>query len=350
MDSITTFGGSGLERTPQRIGAEIRALTYQAKCMTVYYGVEIGRRLTEVKQMVGHGNWGEWIKSETEFSQATATRFMKVYEVYAADQIGIFGAEAKSSTLQNLSISNALRLLAVPEDERESFATEVDAEHISARELEQAIRERDEAKRAAAEAQASEKATAEDNQKLADNIRELKQLQCTAEFAEENARRELDRIRAELKALREKPVEVAVEVRDAAPEQIAKAAEETRHAVEAEWQERLSQAENRLSAAAEDKKALEEKIKVLTQKASDAGNAAKEENARLSGEIERLKKQLTMTDTGLATFKAKLEGMSSAFADVENALAKLAPDVRKKMIAAVRAQFGAWEKSLNDTI
>ena len=146
MSELSTMQGAALERTPQRIGEEIRSLTYQAKCMTVYFGVEIGRRLVEAKELVGHGGWGNFVQNETEFSQATASRFMKVFEAYGADQIGIFGAEAKSSTLQNLSISNALRLLAVPEEERENFALAVDAEHISARELEKVIRERDEAR------------------------------------------------------------------------------------------------------------------------------------------------------------------------------------------------------------
>lgn len=169
MSELSTMQGAALDRTPQRIGEEIRSLTYQAKCMTVYFGVEIGRRLVEAKELVGHGGWGNFVQNETEFSQATASRFMKVFEAYGADQIGIFGAEAKSSTLQNLSISNALRLLAVPEEERENFAVAVDAEHISARELEKVIRERDEAR-------ASEKTAEESRAKMEQDMAMLKQL------------------------------------------------------------------------------------------------------------------------------------------------------------------------------
>lgn len=132
--------------SPERLGAEIRELTRQAKAMTLYYGVEIGRRLEAAKSMVPYGSWGTWLKENTEFSQATATRFMRVFNEYGAEQIGIFGAVPESSTLQNLSISNALRLLAVPEDEREEFAEAVDAENLSARELEKAIKERDTAR------------------------------------------------------------------------------------------------------------------------------------------------------------------------------------------------------------
>ena len=44
-----------LTRTPETVGAEIRGLTAQAKRMTLWFGIEIGRRLCEVKEMIGHG-------------------------------------------------------------------------------------------------------------------------------------------------------------------------------------------------------------------------------------------------------------------------------------------------------
>lgn len=333
MSELSTMQGAALERTPQRIGEEIRSLTYQAKCMTVYFGVEIGRRLVEAKELVGHGGWGNFVQNETEFSQATASRFMKVFEAYGADQIGIFGAEAKSSTLQNLSISNALRLLAVPEEERENFAVAVDAEHISARELEKVIRERDEAR-------ASEKTAEESRAKMEQDMAMLKQLHEAAARGEEKARAELDRAKRELAELREKPVEVAVEVKDAAPEQVARAREEARKAAEQEWREKLSAAEKKLSDASKEKKALEDRVAKL-QKAVKSGDS-------LSGEVERLKKELALANTGLATFKAKLEGMSAAFSGVNQALSALEADVRPKMVAALRAQFAAWEKELEE--
>ena len=333
MSELSTMQGAALERTPQRIGEEIRSLTYQAKCMTVYFGVEIGRRLVEAKELVGHGGWGNFVQNETEFSQATASRFMKVFEAYGADQIGIFGAEAKSSTLQNLSISNALRLLAVPEEERENFALAVDAEHISARELEKVIRERDEAR-------ASEKTAEESRAKMEQDMAMLKQLHEAAARGEEKARAELDRAKRELAELREKPVEVAVEVKDAAPEQVARAREEARKAAEQEWREKLSAAEKKLSDASKEKKALEDRVAKL-QKAAKSGDG-------LSGEVERLKKELALANTGLATFKAKLEGMNAAFSGENQALSALDADMRPKMVAALRAQFAAWEKELEE--
>ena len=63
-------------RTAETIGSEIRYLSHQAKCMTVWFGVEIGKRLSEAKAMVGHGGWLDFLKKETEFSQSSANRFI----------------------------------------------------------------------------------------------------------------------------------------------------------------------------------------------------------------------------------------------------------------------------------
>ena len=141
------------QRTPDVIGAEIRGLTQQAKSMTLWFGIEIGRRLTEAKALLEHGQWLPYLKEQTEFSQPSASRLMRLYDEYGAKQTSLFGAELNYSTLNNLSISNALRLLAVPEDEREEFALEHDVEHMSARELDELIKQRDEAEQRAARAE-----------------------------------------------------------------------------------------------------------------------------------------------------------------------------------------------------
>ena len=141
------------QRTPDIIGAEIRGLTQQAKTMTLWFGIEIGRRLTEAKEMLEHGQWLPYLKEQTEFSRSSAGRLMTLYKEYGAAQTSLFGAESNYPTLNNLSISNALRLLAVPEDEREEFAAEHDVEHMSARELDELIKQRNEAEKRAARAE-----------------------------------------------------------------------------------------------------------------------------------------------------------------------------------------------------
>ena len=122
--NIATAGGASPAptRTPAVIAAEIREIQRSCRAMTLMYAVEAGRRLVEAKALVKHGEWGDWVKNETGMSMSSVSRLMKLYDEYASDQVTLEGAVVNSSTLQNLSISNALRLLAVPEEDRDAFA------------------------------------------------------------------------------------------------------------------------------------------------------------------------------------------------------------------------------------
>lgn len=55
------------------------------------------------------------------------------------------GEEAESSTLKILSYSQALALLDVPEEERAEFVAELDIDNMSVRQLQKAIKEREQA-------------------------------------------------------------------------------------------------------------------------------------------------------------------------------------------------------------
>ena len=65
--------------------------------------IEIGRRLTECRDIVGHGHWRHWLDAEFAWSEQTALNYMRVYEM------------AKSKNFLDLNISiSALHLLAAP--------------------------------------------------------------------------------------------------------------------------------------------------------------------------------------------------------------------------------------------
>lgn len=321
-----------LTKTPEALGAEIRGLTQQARTMTVMYAVEIGRRLKAAKEMIPYGGWGEWIKKETDFSQATATRFMRVFEEYADQQIGLFGASADSSTLKNLSVSNALRLLAVPEEEREDFAREVDAEHISARELEQAIKERDEAVRRA-EAAEKEKQEAEQT---------VKEYSSVTEALADN----LANAEKRVKELESRPVEVAVQAPD--PAEIEKAVskaiqDEKAAAKEREKKLRDAVGQQKVAQAAL-RKQLEDAEKQLEQareaahSAEDSGQALKEAQA----EAEKLRKQLAMSGEQLTVFKLRFAAWQQAYHEMKKALEAVPEEAKANCEAAVRAVLEGW--------
>ncbi len=324
------------QRTPDIIGAEIRGLTQQAKTMTLWFGIEIGRRLTEAKEMLEHGQWLAYLKEQTEFSQPSASRLMRLYDEYGAKQTSLFGAELNYSTLNNLSISNALRLLAVPEDEREEFAAEHDVEHMSARELDELIKQRDEAEQRAARAEEQVQQAADGAAKADEQYQKAKQELHLLREKLGNAEAQKAAAEKELSELRDRPVEVAVEVDEKAVEEAITAA---RAKNDAEWAEKMAKVKNELSEAGLKAEKLKAKIKKAEEKA--AASAA---------ELEKLKKSQTLSDPNTAVFKQIFEQVQEDFNKLHGSLLKVRasdPDTAEKLTAAVRALVDKMQGALN---
>lgn len=325
------------QRTPDIIGAEIRGLTQQAKTMTLWFGIEIGRRLTEAKEMLEHGQWLAYLKEQTEFSQPSASRLMRLYDEYGAKQTSLFGAELNYSTLNNLSISNALRLLAVPEDEREEFAAEHDVEHMSARELDELIKQRDEAEQRAARAEEQVQQAADGAAKADEQYQKAKQELHLLREKLGNAEAQKAAAEKELSELRERPVEVAVEVDEKAVEEAVTLA---RAKNDAEWAEKMAKVKNELSEAGLKAEKLKAKIK-----------KAEERAAASAAELEKLKKSQTLADPNTAVFKQIFEQVQEDFNKLHGSLLKVRasdPDTAEKLTAAVRALVDKMQGALNE--
>lgn len=324
------------QRTPDIIGAEIRGLTQQAKTMTLWFGIEIGRRLTEAKEMLEHGQWLAYLKEQTEFSRSSAGRLMTLYKEYGAAQTSLFGAEANYPTLNNLSISNALRLLAVPEDEREEFAAEHDVEHMSARELDELIKQRDEAEQRAAKAEEQVQQAADGAAKADEQYQKAKQELHLLREKLGNAEAQKAAAEKELSELRERPVEVAVEVDEKAVEEAVTLA---RAKNDAEWAKKMAKVKNELSEAGLKAEKLKAKIKKAEERAEEK-----------AAELERLKKSQTLNDPNTAVFKQIFEQVQEDFNKLHGSLLKVRasdPDTAEKLTAAVRALVDKMQGALN---
>lgn len=140
-ETITAQG-----RSVNTITAEIVAITAQTNQMMVLNAIEVGRRLVEVKELIPHGEWGQYLHDEVSFSKSTANNLMKIYREYGENRTNL-------QALGDLPYTKMVRLLAVPEEEREEFIQTHDVESLSTRELEQAIRDREAARALLAEAQ-----------------------------------------------------------------------------------------------------------------------------------------------------------------------------------------------------
>lgn len=307
-----------IQRTPELIGSEIRDLTNQAKRMTLFFGIEIGRRLIEAKEMIGHGEWLIYLKEQTEFSQSTASRFMTLFKEYGSAQGSLFGAESNYPTLNNLSVSNALKLLALPAEEREEFAEEHDVEHLSARELEKLLKEKEDAEEGAA-------------LKIADLEGKISE----AEKERDGAAAELKKAQAELKELRERPIEVAVQVDE---EAVERAKTETA----AEYSDKISAAQKKLEASEAKIDKLKDKLKKAEDDAAQKIAQAEGEKARAEAALDDFKKQMQLSNPDTAVFKTLFETVQTDFNKLTGSLMKIRandPDTAEKLSKAVKAML-----------
>ena len=59
-------------RTPEIVAAEINSIKEQTQNILLFNSIEIGRRLTEAKNMMEHGQFGKWLAEKVDYSQSTA--------------------------------------------------------------------------------------------------------------------------------------------------------------------------------------------------------------------------------------------------------------------------------------
>ncbi len=199
--------------------------------------LEIGQRLIEAKHMLSEGEWLPWLEEQVEFSPRTAQRFMKLSREWT-----------DATALSYLGASKALQLLALPPAEREEFLQEKHIVHgemksvvdMSARELEKAVKERDAALKQAELDRAEKDAARQAQEKM----------QADLTFANER----LAGLREELEALKNRPIDVAVE--SASEEELAKARAEGEAAKAAE----LAQLQEALEKAVQARQAAEAQL------------------------------------------------------------------------------------------
>lgn len=114
----------------QTLVSEINLITEQTKQALLTGTIEIGKRLTEAKCLVRHGEWGNWLAERVNYSQRSANNFMKIYKEYGAT-----GLVAKSQSIANLSVTQAVAMFDLPAEERERFAEQNEADKMSIRQL-----------------------------------------------------------------------------------------------------------------------------------------------------------------------------------------------------------------------
>lgn len=324
-------------RDIQTVTTEIWMIRRQVEQTALSGAIEIGRRLTEAKELLPHGEWGKWLQEEVSFSQRTANNFMRLYAEYGDAQVSLFGAN--SQALADMPYTKALQLLAVPEEEREEFTAANHVADLSSRELEKLIRERD-AEKARAETAEAGKADAE--QRLENALKaqagaagEFNRSRERAEAAEKQAADLAAKLRtaqdkakktaAELKALRENP-----ELPEDALEKLRREAQETAAADAARKAEKEQETLRAAKAQAE-------------QEAKDARELARQAEAQRDA----AQRALALANPDAAVFAALYGQVQEDWNKLHGAWIKAAAAdaaTGEKLRTAARALAEKWRK------
>lgn len=249
MSNLTT-------RTPGLIAAEINKIKEDTKRILIYNSIEIGRKLTEAKEMLPHGEWGKWLKTEVDYSKTTANNLMKIFQEYGADQINLLGDNLKSQTFGNLNYSQATLLLGVPAEEREKFVEENNVEEMSARELKKAI---EELKKTEEEKEEALKAKEEAEKKAMEEVKARQALEEAFNSGAEERRKleeEKESLIGKINGLEKKIDEL-----NTIDKEVSVSTEE----IDKEIEERIQELKDKLEETNKEKNKLEDKLKVAEE-------------------------------------------------------------------------------------
>lgn len=219
----------------------------------------IGRCLIEAKDMLPHGEWLPWLAEKVGYSEKTAQNFMRLAREFSNPQ-----------AIADLGATKALKLLALPPDERERFVADHNVIDMTTRQLEQAIRDRDEARQAAEAAKADAAAAEQARARMSEDMALLNARLAGAREEQEQSIQAIAKLEAELGELKSRPVDVAVEqVTDPA------AIERARAEAVAEMQARLDKAREAKDRAEAQRKNAEEALEQVRLQLEEQARAEK---------------------------------------------------------------------------
>ena len=238
-----------VNRTPEVIAAEINSIKEQTRKVVLYNSIEIGRKLVEAKELVPHGEWGNWLEEAVDYSKSTANNLMKIFEEYGSDQITLLDDNLKSQAFGNLNYSQAVLLLGLPSDDREKFVEDNKVDEMSTRELKKAIddlkkanKEKDNALKERDEAIEKLSALEESNRILEETFNEGAEERNSLEEKVKELEKEIEEVKSS------KPVET----------------------VNVDWEEITAEVQEKMDQLIEEKEAAERKIKELESKQNNS--------------------------------------------------------------------------------
>lgn len=270
----------------REIAAEINVIKRTTAQSVLQNAIEIGKLLIEAKEKLHHGEWGEWLRDNVAYSTANANNMMRLAREFATpEQIDFFG-DNSPEIFEGMSMSQVLAILPLPANQRREFIEEHDAASLSVREIQAAVKAKEEAE---AEAERQKQIASEAVKTASEALLRNQQEQEARETAEAEAE--------EQKEIAEK----AARERDEALEKLKNApvSEEERKKIEKEIAEKYKAKIDKAVANAQkewgeaEKKRTEEAAQksadALSEAVANATKASEERIASLEGELKKAK-------------------------------------------------------------
>lgn len=349
-----------VSRNPELIAAEINNIKEQTKRQVLYNSIEIGRRLTEAKMLLPHGDWGKWLEEKVDYQKSTANNLMKIFKEYGSDQLTLLGDNAKSQALGNLSYTQAIALLGIHDtNARDEFIEKNNIDDMSTRELKKVIEELNQAKKEKEELKKTVQISTNSNLSLKEKIKELEKISNEAlstlkekENETLEAIKETEEYKSKVKELQERPIEVISGVDEAEvkklEEQHQKEIGELNNKIK-ESQAKLKELESRPTEII--KEVDESKIEVLQDQ-------HKKEIETLMSKIEASKNRVqdlelklndtnkNNTDENLVKFKVHFDGIVENFKTLLSDVAEIDEGNQEKYKVAVKGLLSKMLESI----
>ncbi len=273
------------ERTLPVIASEILFIESQVARTALEGAIQIGLKLKEAKEQVEHGQWENWCHENLNYSKSKTEKLMRIASEYG-DENSIY---AKTYTCTDLSISKALSLLQVPEDEVENFSENNDIESMTVKELNDKI-------------------------KALETEKEMRAIEVNV-ITEEYEKRltaadeELEHIKNELSGLQDSAAD---------PDVLADLESKLEKAKEKEKKLKEKISQEKESRDLQIQQAVEEKADQLRKEAEQAAagriSEAESRNTELAEKLEQLEKKLeSRADESLLLFKLKSDQLQEVF-------------------------------------
>lgn len=302
-----------------RLAAEINLIKQDTARRILEASVEIGRRLTEAKEMVPAGEWTSWLEQSVSYSERTARRLMTLYREYGDETVKQLFTENQLAILGNLEPSKALALAALPVPERKEYIETHDVSAESAREVEQAVKAMKEAEAARLRAEADLSAEREISLR---NKQAMEDLEERLKAAQEQSGADPEAIRAELEK------QFASELK-----KTNKAARADRKSRE-EAEKALAEAKEQLSKLQADADGVREKIE-------------EEYRAKMAEQTAALEnKYRAMQAVSLQKFSVLFELLQRQLSECVSLFAKVRTEVPEKAELLAKAYNGVLETHL----